>query len=78
MTRQLEDMVETYEKIIPGACSVCGFKYDLVIGSSCTRRTDGARYAKDKTTAWCAFRCRGCTELIEDTWKALPEAPDGR
>jgi len=69
MTRQLDDRVETYDEIIPGACSVCGTAFDLVIGSSCTGRRDGRRYARDKTTAWGAFRCRKCSSLIEDTWK---------
>jgi len=68
MTRQLEDRIEAYTAIIPGHCTFCGKKYDKVTGSSCTCNRNGDRYARDKTTAWGAFRCRGCHAVIEDAW----------
>jgi hypothetical protein len=61
---------ETYDKIVAGKCKICGKEYALITGSNRTLRKDGKRFAEVdcKKIGWDAFRCRGCKEIIEETW----------
>jgi len=63
------------EERIAGECGKCGEAVTLVRNSIAkTCRADGNRYIypdrEDMQHAgWCIFRCRGCSEVIETTWR---------
>ena len=61
---------ESCTDIVKGECSTCGNPHEKIIGSDHTCRTDSVRYAiPEDEEAWCVFRCSGCLELIEDTFR---------
>ena len=67
-SRQLDDRIEKYTKIIQGHC-LCGEPVHKVLGSNCTCWKNGDRYHyPEATTAWCIFRCRKCGNPIQHTF----------
>jgi hypothetical protein len=66
---------ETFGKIQNGKCSKCNEPYALITGSNKTFHRDGRRYAHINFTeiGLSAFRCKKCSECIEETWVAVDD-----
>lgn len=68
LSRQLDDRVEKYSRIIEGKCT-CGEPVNKVLNSSCTNWKNGDRFHyPSETSAWCIFRCKSCGEPIHDNF----------
>lgn len=61
---------EFFEREDHGECGQCGESVFCVVNSSFTLNTDRTRYRyPEDVEGWCVFRCRGCGEVISDTWR---------
>lgn len=58
------------ETRVDGQCK-CGESVVKILNSEYpTCRTDGARFVyPDRNDNWCIFRCRGCSVVIDETWR---------